>query len=54
MFKQDRIKTTIAGIGTIIGAIFNFISTKDIINSGTALVTGIGLIWAKDGGMIKP
>jgi len=54
MFKQDRFKTTLAGIGAIIGAIFNFITTKDFVNSGTALITGIGLILAKDSGMIKP
>lgn len=53
MFAQDRIKTTFAGIGAIIGAIFNFITTKDLVNSGTALITGIGLIFAKDGGMSK-
>jgi hypothetical protein len=49
MFKQDRIKTTFMGIATIFGAIYNFITTKDIVNSGSTFMAGIGLILAKDG-----
>lgn len=42
-------KTTVTGILAILGGIWNFISTKDVTSSGTAIIGGIGLIAAKDG-----
>lgn len=50
MFKADRLKTTLAGLGTIIGGVYTFVTTKDITQSFTALIAGIGLIFAKDAG----
>lgn len=50
MFKSDRLKTTLAGIGTVIGGVYTFVTTKDITQSLTALIAGIGLIFAKDAG----
>jgi hypothetical protein len=54
MFKADRIKTTLMGLGTIIGSVYNFVSTKDLTSSISGFMAGIGLILAKDAGAVTP
>ena len=47
MFKKGSIKTTLTGLAAILGGVVSILK-GDIATGATTIITGIGLVLAKD------
>lgn len=48
MFKKDRWKTTLAGLGAIITGVATIAAKGDLTAGVSGILSGIGLVFAKD------